>query len=219
MRSDRHSPSVAGPGVGPLGGDRPDPAAWVSSALSPPVLAVLVSAVITLYNGGHSRPAPGLGLALFWVFGALVPVGFVALLKRRGVVRRMFIAEPRLRVRPLVVAGVSCLLGTVLLIAIRASAPMWGMLFWYGLFGLAAALVAPRWHMSLHAAGAWGPLAGLTASIGVGGMILLPVAILVSWARVAAGAHTRPQVLAGGLAGAGSAWLVIYSLRHTVAAF
>ena len=219
MRLDNNSHSAIGPGAGGFGGRGAGPASWVSVASSPPVLAVLASAIITLYNGGHSGPAAGLGLLLFWIFGALVPVGFVAHLKRRGVIRQMFIAEPRLRVRPLGVAGASCLVGTALLISIGASVPMWGMLFWYGLFGLAAALVAPRWHMSLHAAGAWGPLAGLTVSVGVSGLILLPVAIMVSWARIAAGAHTRLQVMAGGLAGAGSAWLVVYFLQHTVSAF
>ena len=178
---------------------------WVSLLLSPPVLAVLTGVFVAFPGEDTSAPGSWLGFAVFCVATAILPTAYVVRLRQRGRISGVFVPEGRERARPLLVAASSCLAG----FAVLALAPMGRgiviLQLWYGLFGLLAAAIAGRRHMSLHAAGSWGPIVCLGYCCGVYAWVLVPVALLVTWARYTLGVHSVAQLVGGALVGAMSA--------------
>ena len=181
-------------------------ARMVSALFCPPVVAIVAALMLTLGCHAPASDANWVGLGVFLVSGVIVPVGYVLFLRRRGSISGIFIAEGRKRIRPLLVASGSCLAGAALLNTVVQVSPLSVLLVWYGLFAVAAAVLANGHHVSLHAAGAWGPVFGLVYCCGSQGWALLPPAILVAWARRALGAHSPRQILIGVLVGSVSAW-------------
>ncbi len=150
--------------------------------------------------------------ATLYVAADLAAAGFVAgyvfLLRRRGRVGDFWISARRQRLKPaLVLLGVTAaLLGALALLG----AP--GTLFETTLsMSLASAAVAATtlvWKASAHTAVAGHAAAASLLVLGAPGLLFALVLLAVLWARVAAGAHTLPQALAG--AGVGAAFALVF---------
>jgi len=196
-------------------------AGGISGVANPPLVAAAAFA-LTIY-GLDEPPAHAvvlLGICL--VFGTFLPTAYVGVLLARGKVERFFIPERAARLHPLLVVSAICLAGLALLW--RASAPphVQALMLCYAANGMLAAACSLRWQVSLHAMGVWMPLGALIFLFGLRGLMLAPVPIAVSWARIELGAHTPAQVLAGAALAFFSAWLLlglVLGVSHTALPF
>ena len=179
----------------------------ISGVLNPPAVAAGVLVFLICRSGGPSDNRGAL-LAVSLVFGVVLPIAYVGLLVLRGEVRGFFIPDRSRRFRPMLVGIVSYAIGFGLLRAISAPRDLATLMLCYAVNGALIALLTLRWKVSLHAVGAWGPLAALVFLFGPRALLLLPLAIAVSWARAALRVHTTAEILAGGGVGFGSTWLL-----------
>ena len=178
---------------------------WASLLLSPPVVAVLTGVFFAFPSEDTPDPGSWFGFAVFCVATAILPTAYVVRLRQRGRISGVFVPEGRERTRPLLVTASSCLAGCAILALAPTGRGIVILQLWYGLFGLLAAAIAGRRHMSLHAAGSWGPIVCLGYCCGAYAWVLVPVALLVTWARYTLGVHSVAQLVAGALVGATSA--------------
>ena len=138
------------------------------------------------------------------VLAAAVVAGYVLLLRRRRRVGDFWISTRSQRIMPALVL----LAAFVALLAVLALLAAPGALLRTTLsMGLASATVAAVtlfWKASAHAAVAGHAATAGLLVLGLSGLRFLVVLPAVLWSRVAAGAHTFPQTLAG--AGGGAAF-------------
>lgn len=168
----------------------------ISAIFSPPLAAAGMSILLI------SRiPAPLLHrvwwLSICLIFATCVPMLYVGFLVARKKVDGFYIADRSRRLIPLLVSSASCLVGFIMLRAIGAPPSLSAFLLSYAVLGLLAAAANTQWKISLHGAGVCGPLAMLHHLFGPSAIYWLPLPLAVSWARMALGAHSLPEVAAG----------------------
>ncbi len=130
-------------------------------------------------------------------FGAILPFFYIFTLFRRRKVSDIDVPIREQRTAPYLVAVSFYLIGFLVLILIKASVPVFALMFCYATNTLVAALINTKWKISAHAMGAAGPLTALTFVFGWKILPAFLLTIIVSWARVELKAHTRAQVTAG----------------------
>jgi hypothetical protein len=177
--------------------------------------AVLVSVLLVLL-GWHSTGFAPDGLAFGAVaalFESVLPFAYIVRGVRRGELSDRHVGERSQRLRPLLVAFGSVVIGAVLLVVLDAPRQLLAAVAAGGVGLLVAAAINHWWKMSIHAAVA----AGACVILGlVFGAPLLATAVLVGlvgWSRVRLGDHTWPQVLVGFAVGALVAGVVFAALR------
>ncbi len=176
----------------------------ISAVLSPPLAGAGMSILlISGFRAPMLHRAGWLGICLLFV--TCLPTLYVGLLVARKEVDGFFIAIRSRRQTPLLVSSASCFAGFLLLRATNAPPSVTAFLLSYAMLGLVAAGMNARWKISLHAAGVCGLLAMLQHLPGTSAIYWLPLPIAVSWARIVLGAHSIPQVAAGG----GMGYLVV----------
>jgi membrane-associated phospholipid phosphatase len=208
-----HQIRVLEGGLGTLrsaGDARQATARLVTEVMSPVVLIVFVTFIVSVHSAGGVR---GLALGLVAIFfaGAL-PYGFVLIGVRRGRLTDHHISVREQRPQMMAIA-LGCVV-VALLVLVWLDAPR-------ALFALMAAMVAGLaialaitwfWKISIHAAAAAGTVASLAILVSPWWLLLTPLVVLTGWARVAIRKHTTTQVLVGAIVGAtvtaGVLWLV-----------
>ena len=168
----------------------------LSALFNPPLAAGGMS--ILLISRVTAPPVHRVGwLGIALLFVTCLPMLYVGVLVASKKVDGFYISERSSRLMPLLVSSSSCLAGFVLLRATDAPPPLSAFLLSYVVLGLVAAATNARWKISLHGAGVCGPLAMLHHLLGLSTVYWLPVPLAVSWARMALGAHSFPQIAAG----------------------
>ncbi len=139
---------------------------------------------------------------------ATLVAGYVSLLQRRRRVGDFWISARAERLAPALVllAAFAALLAALALLG--APEALFLTTLSMGLGAAAVAAVTSLWKASAHSA-----VAGHAATVGLLilgplGLIFVPVLPAVLWSRVASGAHTPAQVIAG--AGAGAAFALLF---------
>ena len=174
---------------------------WVSLVLNPALLAAALFAFLIFREGWPLQPGSLLTLAICLVFGPLAPTAYAIYLRISGKVDDLFIAEANDRLGPLWVGLCSCTVGTALLFRWGAPSHLTVLMGSYAILALILLAITTKWPVSLHAAGAWGPI-GALAALGVHQWLLgIPVATVVVWARISLGTHTPAQAVVGALIG------------------
>ena len=201
------------PGMGRHGVGRPAVAARiVSEVLAPaPVVTalLLVAAVVT----APTRAEAVRNALIAAVFGALVPLGFVLYQVRRRRFTDHHVSVRRQRPIVFVVAMLSVLVGTGLLVGLGAPRALLGVIV-SGIIGIAiCGLITTVWKVSVHAATFTGSVVLLAYLLGPLALPLLPAVPLVGWARVAAGGHTPAEAAGGTVVGG-----VVAAIAYPVAA-
>ena len=178
---------------------------------NPPLVAALVfSALIWGASGAPGQAGTWIGISLF--FCAALPTAYIWALFRLGRVESMFIPRRSRRLRPMLVASASYMVGLAFLLRSSAPRQVWVLMLCYVVNILLAMAITTRWQISVHAMGVWSPLAALTFLFGPSALWLVPVPVVVSWARIALGAHTLGQVAGGGTLAASCTWLLYKGL-------
>ncbi len=169
----------------------------VSDLFSPPVLSGGLAVLLTRLT------TPTWVAALSWsslyvVVADLLPLAYLLRLLRKGSVSDLHVRVRVERVRPLI-ATVACM-GLALFTALLFSAPLTLRVF-LGLSlveGVVLTIVTLVWQISFHAAAA----ASLVAASGVIygltiALVLVPILLVVAWARLHLKRHTVAQIAAG----------------------
>jgi membrane-associated phospholipid phosphatase len=178
----------------------------ISPLLLPPVLFGLA-----LGHVGAGRGAVAWGVGLGVVFFALVPLGLLLWMVRRGQVRSIEVRERARRWRPFLASLGTTAVAFVLAMSVtHAGQALLAALIGCQLVNTAVLLgITLRWKISIHAVSIAGFVAALAFIAGVpwpgaAGLLdpgwllaLVPLIPLVGWARVRLRAHTWAQVLGG----------------------
>lgn len=163
-----------------------------------------------------ARYAPSLVGALVWIavsilLVTLVPLAYIIYLLRRGEISDLHLRRREQRPRIILVSLVSWLVALVVLVAFGAP---WQLIAFLGA-GLIAFVVSGaitlRWKISFHTGVAGGVLTVLTLIFGTGVLLMLPLLLILGWARVELRDHTPAQVIAGALVG-GSVSGIVFAL-------
>ena len=177
--------------------------------------AVLVSVLLVLL-GWHSTAyrLHGLGLGVVAaLFESLLPFAYILRGVRRGELSDRHVGDRSQRLRPLLVAFGSVVVGAAVLIALAAPRELLAAVAAGGVGLLVAAAINHWWKMSIHAAVAAGACVILALVFGPGMLVTAALVGLVGWSRVRLGDHTWPLVLVGYAVGALVAGVVFASLR------
>lgn len=176
----------------------------------PPLVALLMFALI---NYTVSKGLSFVALTLLTTFFAvLMPLSILIIWARRTHAHDLDVPGMTERGQPLLVATVSYLVGTVVLL-IRAPPLTTAVMLGYSAGTLFIFCVNLRWKISIHAMGIAGPTAVLLFVFGAWGVLLGLLLPAVIWSRVYLKKHTVAQALAGGVVGfvlaAFGLWLVL----------
>ncbi|MEI7827017.1 MAG: PAP2 family protein [Euryarchaeota archaeon] len=186
-------------------------AAAISNATIPPVIAVFTFALI---NHSLSNGLSFVALTfLTTLFAAIVPLGILIVWARRTNVHDMDVPTRTDRNHPLLLAAVSYLVGTAVLLIIRAPLLSTAIMFGYFAGTFFLFFVNLRWKISIHTIGIAGPTTVLVFVFGYWGALLGLLLPPVIWSRVYLKKHTVAQALAGAVVGflltAFALWLVL----------
>jgi hypothetical protein len=168
----------------------------LSFIFNPPIVAAAAFLFLII----ALRPANALTLAWITViFGAVIPLGIVYELSRRGTIPDIWASQRETRIIPFSGALVSYAFGSLALIFARSPAIITSLMFCYFGNTFIMMLISLWWKISVHASGIAGPCTALVYSIGAIATPLLLLIVPVGWARIRLKAHTLPQVVAGAL--------------------
>lgn len=173
----------------------------VTEVLSPAVVVIVLPlAVAWRATGGSPGATVGWGL-LVAVFYSVLPMAFLVHGARRGRWDGHWVRDREHRMLPLVMSLLSALAGMAAMLVFDAPAEVVG-LAWAMISTLVACLVITRWwKVSVHATVAGGAVAMVAFLYGPWLLTLVPLVVLVCWARVAVTDHTVAQVVVGAVLG------------------
>ena len=167
----------------------------------------MIAVLAFLFLAGRPPAEAGRWLAWAALLGPGVPSLYAFVAFASGRTTSVFIPDRRQRVVPLLLAFVSSTVGTWVLLQLAAPDYAVQLMAAYACAAVIAALVSCWWAISLHVAGLIIPWGVGVVAVDGWYLVLLPIPFVVGWARVREGEHTSAQVVAGGLAGAGSVLL------------
>lgn len=171
----------------------------ISNVTIPPVIAVITFALIN-----YSLSSGPSFVALTFVttlFAAIVPLSILIIWARRTNAHDMDIAARTDRNHPLLLAAVSYLIGTAVLLIVHAPLPTTAVMFGYFAGTFFLYFVNLRWKISIHTMGIAGPTIVLLVVFGYWGALLALLLPPVIWSRIYLKKHTVAQALGGAAVG------------------
>ena len=174
--------------------------------------AVMTACAFTILMYPPEDAQTILMLAISITFGTLVPLGMMYHLSKRGLISDFYVSQKRERTKPFAGAIASYIVGSVVLLLVRAPAIVTALMLCTAGNTLIMMLITLRWKISIHASGIAGPVTTLVYGTGAWAAVFFLLLIPVGWARVRLRAHTPWQILAGALVTVISTWiqLIIY---------
>lgn len=172
----------------------------VGRVASPPVLVPVLVAALGWEHGPRSA---AVWTTVTLVFCVAIPLGILAALLRYGPVSDAGMVRGEQRTVPMVLAGLSVLVGTGLLVWLEAPREVLA-LFVALLAGIVVTAAVSRHHkISIHTAVS--TLAAVVLVVSFGGWAWLSVGVpaVVGWARRRAGRHSWAQIATGSAGGLG----------------
>jgi membrane-associated phospholipid phosphatase len=168
----------------------------VSDVLSPPTMFAAIGLALAI----HEEPG-WVGIAWGVTYGllvALLPILFVLFLLKTGRIGDLHMSATQERHLPYMVAISAAVLALIIDLAGRGPQSLLCLALFNIVVLTLLGLINTRWLISIHATSAastW-----LIAAFVFGwavGLVLLPLVVLVAWARLYLKRHTPAQVLAG----------------------
>jgi hypothetical protein len=186
----------------------------ITEIFAPVPLGVIVITFIAWYFAPTTGEAIR-GIAIGVLLGLLVPFGYLLRQVRRGRVTDHHVG---LRVQRPHILIVFCIAVLIALVALVSFGSPWQLIALIGasMAGLIVALaITLFWKISIHAGVIAGIVVVFIELFGWYMLLLIPLVILVGWARVEVRDHTPPQACAGALIGgavSGIAFAILSSL-------
>ena len=178
----------------------------LTNVLNPFVIFTALFALVALTEAGVVRGLLYLGVELL---AAVAVAGYVLIMRRRSRVGDFWISTRAERLTPAVflLAAFVALLAALALLDVPQNLSL--LTLSMGLSSATVAGITLIWKASAHCTVAGHAAAAGLLLLGSLGLVFLLVLPLVLWSRVAPGAHTLPQALAGAAVGAGIAVLFL----------
>ncbi|GAB4298892.1 MAG: hypothetical protein Kow0098_24710 [Ignavibacteriaceae bacterium] len=151
--------------------------------------------------------------ALTFGFGLLIIMFFY--FRKKGKIADQDASVKEERTKPFLYAVVSYLAGLILLILFEANIIIIAFWFCYISNTLLVVLINRYWKISAHSMGASGALGALFFIYNLKALLILPLILLIAWARLYLKLHTPLQVAAGLVLGFTSTYLQIYLIVNT----
>ena len=184
-------------------------ARFVSTVFVPPSFTIIVYTIFafTLEIDSSKRL---ITFIIPFIFGFIAPIGLFLMLKKKGKLADQDASIKEERTFPFIIAIGFYLVG--LLFMLKYDLNIISIAFWFCYISntLITIIINKYWKISVHAMGASGTFAAITFTFGWLGLLMLPIVILVGWARIELKCHTISQVIAGILLAFFSVYLQMY---------
>lgn len=171
-------------------------ARFISTLFVPPSFTIIIFTIFafTLESEPIKQVVTNL-IAL--VFGFIAPIVLFLILRKKGKLADQDASIKEQRTIPFVIAIVFYLIG--LWIMIKYDLNIISIAFWFCYISntIITIFINRFWKISAHAMGVAGPFSAMVFVFGWLGIILLPIVILIGWARIELKCHTLTQVIAG----------------------
>ena len=171
-------------------------ARFVSTLFVPPSFTIIIFTIFafTLESEQSQQIVTTLNAL---VFGFIAPIALFLILRKKGKLADQDASIKEERTFPFLIAIIFYLIG--LWIMIKYDLNIISIAFWFCYISntVITIFINRFWKISAHAMGAAGPFSAIVFVLGWVGIILLPIVILVGWARVELKCHTPSQVIIG----------------------
>jgi hypothetical protein len=171
----------------------------LTDALNPFFIFTALYSLVALATAGISRGVLYLAVELI---AASAVAGYVLLMRRRARIGNFWISARTERLTPAVFLLAAFVALLAVLFLLDAPRDLFLLTLSMGLASAAVALITLLWKASAHCTVAGHAAAAGLLLLGPIGIVFPLILPLVLWSRVAQGAHTLPQALAGTAAGA-----------------
>jgi len=171
-------------------------ARFISTLFVPPSFTIIIFTIFAFtLESEPSKQVVTILTAL--VFGFIAPIILFLILRKKGKLADQDASIKEERTIPFLIAIIFYLIG--LWIMIKYDLNIISIAFWFCYISntIITIVINKFWKISAHAMGVAGPFAALVFVFGWIGIILLPIVLLVGWARVELKCHTLTQVIAG----------------------
>jgi len=171
-------------------------ARFISTLFVPPSFTIIIFTIFAFTL--ESEPIKQVVTILIaLVFGFIAPIVLFLILRKKGKLADQDASIKEQRTIPFVIAIVFYLIG--LWIMIKYDLNIISIAFWFCYISntIITIFINRFWKISAHAMGVAGPFSAMVFVFGWLGIILLPIVILIGWARIELKCHTLTQVIAG----------------------
>jgi len=168
----------------------------ISTLFVPPSFTIIIFTIFAFSL--ESEPSKQLITILnALVFGFIAPIALFLILRKKGKLADQDASIKEERTIPFLIAIIFYLIG--LWVLIKYDLNIISIAFWFCYISntIITIFINKFWKISAHSMGVAGPFSAIVFAFGSVGIILLPIVILVGWARVELKCHTLTQVVAG----------------------
>lgn len=168
----------------------------ISTVFVPPSFTIIIYTLFAYQlESEPSKKAATILITL--LFGFIAPIIFFLILRKKGKLADQDASIKEERTIPFLIAIVFYLMGLMLLIKYQLNIISIAFWFCYISNTVITIFINKFWKISAHAMGVAGPFSAVVFAFGWIGILLLPIVILVGWARIELKCHTLSQVVAG----------------------
>ncbi|MBK7498233.1 MAG: PAP2 family protein [Ignavibacteriales bacterium] len=171
-------------------------ARFISTLFVPPSFTIIIFSIFAFtLESEPSKQVVTILIAL--VFGFIAPIVLFLILRKKGKLADQDASIKEERTIPFLIAIIFYLIG--LWIMIKYDLNIISIAFWFCYISntIITIFINRFWKISAHAMGVAGPFSAMVFAFGWIGIVLLPIVILVGWARIELKCHTLTQVIAG----------------------
>lgn len=170
----------------------------ISAIFSPYVMAVLFVLLLT-YNFSQNFTEFLPWILTFLFFGMIVPGIYVFWLMETGKVKDIHISDQNERKIPFLIAGISSVVGVLILMFLGADRPVIVIASTYAASALAVAIITLYWKISIHMAIFTSIVTVMTILFGGAFIWFYLLLIPLAWSRIHRKKHTLLQTVVGAL--------------------
>ena len=184
-------------------------ARFISTLFVPPSFTIIIYSIFAFQLESESVKQLATIINAI-VFGFIAPIVLFLILRKKGKLSDQDASIKEERTFPFLIAIGFYLLG--LLLMIKFDLNIISIAFWFCYISntLITIIINKYWKISAHAMGAAGPFAAVVFAFGSVGLVMLPIVILVGWARIELKCHTLSQVVAGIILAFSSVYLQMF---------
>jgi hypothetical protein len=184
-----------------------DSASMISFVFNPAVIAAFAFVILLYPERDLPIYLPLLGMCV--TFGTLIPLVMMLQFSKRRLISDFYVSEKEERAKPFAGAIASYVVGSVVLLLVRAPTIVTALMLCYAGNTVILMLITFRWKISVHAFGIACPTTVLVYGAGIWAAVFFALLLPVGWARIHLNAHTSWQMLAGALVSIAATWMLL----------
>lgn len=176
-----------------------DVLAFLISAVFSPYITALVFIIIITYNSSKDLNQFLPWMITFLLFSIIIPGIYILWQLEIGKIHDLHISDQNERKSPFLIAGISAIIGLIILIILGAARPVIVVAVAYSINTMIVGLITQYWKISIHMA-LFSSVATVTLILyGTNYWWLFLILIPLAWSRVHRKRHTVSQAVAGAI--------------------